>query len=97
MTEKVTNPMGLLKSVVAILGVLILVMIALIVWAVLRRAEPPTIGGTITLPAGAEIQDTSLAGDRLVLRIKLPDGTERLVTVDATSGKQLGTLSVDRR
>lgn len=50
----------------------------------------------IVLPAGAEIVDMVAEGERLVLRLKLAGGGERLVILDMGSGRQLGTVELER-
>lgn len=42
---------------------------------------------TIQLLPGAEIVSTDLSGDRVLLHIRLPDGTSEVVVVDGVTGQ----------
>ena len=95
MTTKVADSMGVLKAIVAVLGVMILIMVGLIVWAVLRgRAPPPAEAVKIELPAGSVIVDQSLSGERALLRVRAADGRERLVLVELTTGRAVMSADV---
>ncbi len=50
----------------------------------------------LVLPAGAEIVDMVAEGERLVLRLKLAGGGERLIILDMASGRALGTVELER-
>ncbi len=95
-----------LKAVVIGLGLLIVVgVVALIVglfWRASRMGEPagakvapPTaLSGPVALPRGAEITDMTAAADRVVLRLRLADGTTRLVFVDPRGAAVTGQLDL---
>ncbi len=94
MPTKVADSMGVLKAIVAVLGIMILIMIGLIVWAVLRQRQPvPVEAVKIELPAGSVIVDQSLSGERALLRVRAADGRERLVLVELATGRAV--MSVD--
>lgn len=59
-------------------------------------ALPSFDKGRIVLPAGAEIVDMVAEGERLVLRLKLAGGGERLIILDMASGRPLGTVELER-
>ena len=91
--------MAALKVLVGVMSVLIVLGVAAIVYGIATRLDlsrPVALDGKIELPAGGRIVDMTSAGDRLVLRIALPDASERLVVVDLARGRQLGTLEVVR-
>ena len=46
------------------------------------------------LPPGAIVQDTDIDGDRMLLRIKLPDGGSRLILMSVVTGMQVGTVDL---
>ena len=48
----------------------------------------------LDLPVGAVIQSLHPAGDRLVLRLVLPDGREQIVVFDLGSGARSGTIEL---
>jgi len=49
---------------------------------------------TLSIPAGARVSDFSASGDRLVLRVVMPDQEQRLIVVDLLSGTLLGTIKL---
>ena len=46
------------------------------------------------LPFGAVVQDTDIDDNRILLRIKLPDGGSRLILLSVTTGMQVGTVDL---
>jgi hypothetical protein len=91
--------MAALKLLVVAMGVLIVLGIGGLIYGLATRFEVPRAGavdGKIALPAGAKVLDMAAAGDRLVLRVALPDATERLLVVDLAHGRQIGTLELVR-
>ena len=91
--------MAALKVLVGVMSVLIVLGVAAIVYGIATRLDlsrPVALEGKVELPAGGRIVDMTAAGDRLVLRVALPDASERLVVVDLARGRQLGTLAVVR-
>jgi hypothetical protein len=93
--------MAALKVLVVVLGLLIVVGIAAIIYGVATRLDLKSgasapVAGRIALPAGGKIVDMTAAGDRLVLRVALPDATERLLVVDLAHGRQIGALELVR-
>jgi len=90
--------MAALKVLVVVMGVLIVGGVGLILYGLATRMDLSRGGqfadGRIELPAGGKVLDMTAAGDRLVLRVALPDASERLVVVDLTRGRQLGTMEL---
>lgn len=98
--------MRALKILVVVLGVfLALGTVALVVAIVYRVQHGPLLARTparhvgparvvVDLPAGAHIESTEVTGDRIVVRVTLPEGGEDLVLFDARSGKQLSTIEL---
>lgn len=50
--------------------------------------------GRLVLPAGARVMETALDGDRIALRIGLAGGGQRVVVIDARTGRRIGTVDV---
>lgn len=48
----------------------------------------------LVLPRGGRLVEVLTAGDRLILRIRLATGTERLVVYDAETGERSGSLEI---
>ncbi len=107
MTGRVTNFMRWLKALVIGMAILIVVGTAVIAVTLARRSGAdgaadggadggPAAGGPwrIALPAGARVIETALDGDRVALRIALPNGAERVVIIDVRTGRRLGTLDL---
>lgn len=49
----------------------------------------------VKLPPGSEVVETRAAGERLVLRVRLPGGEERLILLDMGSGAVTGTIVLE--
>jgi hypothetical protein len=61
-------------------------------------AAPRAFGETrIVLPPGAEPEETIASGDRLVVRLRLPDGHLALLLIDARTGERIGLIRLERR
>lgn len=93
--------MRALKVLVVVMGILILAGVTVIVVTIVRRATGPsatpataaTIGDLkFPLPPGAMIEEQSLEGDRFVVRMRLADGTIRLMVFDLAHGRELGRV-----
>jgi hypothetical protein len=61
-----------------------------------KRVEPAFGAAELTLPPGAKVMETAIQGDRIVLRVALPDGEERLHVMDVASGRAVGTITIKR-
>jgi hypothetical protein len=99
-----------LKTLVIVLGVLLVggtvTLVAAIIWRGSRPADgaprPPAIVGkpfesTLDLPAGAAVAAMETAGERLILQVALPDGRRQIVIVDMRNGARLGTIELQGR
>ena len=89
--------MAALKVLVVVMGVLIVAAVAAIVWGLATRLDlsrPRFADGRLELPAGARVVDMAATGERLVLRVALPDAQERLIVVDLAHGRKVGTLEL---
>jgi hypothetical protein len=94
--------MRALKLLVVGMGVLLVLGTAALVWAVVYRVNhrPPPMAaarpGTtvIDLPPGARVESSEVAGDRLVLRLAMPDGGGRLLIFDLRSAASIGTIEL---
>jgi hypothetical protein len=99
-----------LKALVIILGVLLVggmvTLVGAIIWRGSHRvaadgavAPPRGTQGkpfetTLDLPAGATVASIDVAGERLVLKLALPDGRQQIVIVDIRNGARLGTIEL---
>jgi hypothetical protein len=90
--------MRALKTLVIVLGVLLVLgtigLAVAIVARVAHRSPPGPPHHTIDLPPGAEIAQSEIAGDRLVLRLRLPGGDARVIVLDLRSGALVATLDL---
>jgi hypothetical protein len=101
--------MRALKVLVAVMGVLLIAGVAVVIVTIMSRmtqkgapagpapAHLTAFGNaTVTLPADSLVMDVQGAGDRILLRLDLKDGTEMLVILDAGTGAELGRVKLDR-
>ncbi len=102
MAGRVTKFMRTLKALVIGMGILIVVGTAVIAVMIARRGGDvgPASGGAsmtparIALPAGARVIETALDGDRIALRIALTGGGERVMIIDARTGRRIGAVDL---
>lgn len=95
--------MRALKTLVVVMGVMLVVGFVALVIAIAERVsnkEPrtaaappqPVTAAPIALPTGAQIEKMATANDRLVLDIALPSGEHRLLIIDLATGRTLVTI-----
>ena len=100
--------MQALKALVISMGVLIVVGVAILVYGLTSKLDDVAVEeepdltdpfGTIRveMPAGATVQDTTLDGDRMVVRLLLPDGGARLMVFRLSDGRQIGTVELQSK
>ena len=100
--------MRALKVLVVVMGVLLVAGLAVVVVTIMSRmtqkATPtapvaahlaPFGNTTVTLPADALVMEVQGAGERILLRLDLKDGTEMLLVLDAATGTELGRIKLD--
>ena len=93
-----------LKALVIGMGVLIIVGVAFLLYAIIQKSgDEAALGGRapgapvrsdVTLPAGAEVVETRLDSNTIVLRLRLADGSGRLVVIDRGTGKATGRIDL---
>ena len=92
--------MTALKTIVAVMTVLLIAGFGVLVGGLImqaKRVEPLGFGAAeLRLPAGAKVLDTTVSGDRLVVRVGLEDGGQQVHVVDIHSGRVLGTIAIKR-
>ena len=100
--------MRALKVLVVVMGVLLIAGFAVVVVTIMgrltQRATPPAPvaahlapfgNATVMLPPDALVMEVQGAGDRILLRLDLGDGTEMLLVLDAATGNELGRITLD--
>ena len=93
--------MRALKILVVAMGVLLVAGTAALVMAVVERVNhrptsaSPTLprAATVELPPGAHVVATQAAGDRLIVRVGLSEGSEELLIFDL-NGKRIATIAL---
>jgi len=81
------------------MGIAILVALALVAYGIMAgggRGEPAGFGPRdFALPAGCEIADATLVGERLLLRLKglAERGCQEVLIFDSESGAELGRIT----
>lgn len=85
-----------LKTAIVVMGVLIVACLGVLVTTIVRRSMAPTMAssGMIAIPPGAVVEGESLDGVRILLRIRLADGRQRLQIADVASGRTLGQFDL---
>jgi hypothetical protein len=90
-----------LKILVVVMGVLLVGGAAALVAAVITRVERGPSGAVnadvaapvhTALPSGSRILATELSGDRLLVRLALPDGGETLMLFNARNGAAIAVI-----
>ncbi len=106
MAGRVTKFMRTLKALVIGMGILIVAGTAVIAVMIARRGADGAAGDNtasggasttpakIALPAGARVIETALDGDRIALRIVLTGGGERVMIIDARTGRRIGAVDL---
>ncbi len=97
-----------LKALVIVLGILIVAGLTLVAVTVGRRAGGPdgtaasgstAVSGfgevSLRIASGARLVDATADGGRLVLRLRLADGTDQVTIVDLQTGRPLGTVRLE--
>lgn len=91
-----------LKFLVIFLGVVILGGLVVLGVTIASRtsgqstAEKPFAAANVALPKGARIEETHTEGNRLILRVVLEGGGERILILSLKDGALLGTIELER-
>lgn len=87
---------------VVIMGFLILASLGFLAYGLVskftestKRLEPLTEPETIVLPDRAEIRETSMHGNRILMRLILPKGGSRLIIYDMKEGKVIQQIEIE--
>jgi hypothetical protein len=92
--------MRALKILVVVMGVLLVLGTAALVFAVANRVNHPPASAKpvapaeIELPPGARIVATEMSGERLLVRVALPEGGEELMIFSLANGTRLATITL---
>ena len=96
-----------LKAMVIGMGVLIVVGVIVLIYAIVQKSEEElgdgldghkwSVASRVVLPTGAEVVETLVSGERIVLRLRLKDGSGRLIILNAASGKVVGQTELTLR
>ena len=89
--------MRAMLTLVIAMGLLIVAGVAVVAVTLVSRLESPGKAPSLVLdqPAGTRIAGASLAGNRLAVVLQ-GGGPDRVVVVDATSGRTLGGVRLAR-
>lgn len=92
-----------LKVLVVIMGLMIFVGLGFLAYGIAAKftgGETARVGPaepmSLTLPKGAEVRETTLDGERVLVRVALPDGSMRLLIFDIGAGRELGRIDLKR-
>ncbi len=88
-----------LKTLVIVMGIVIIAGATVVVTTIILRGGAlggPVVRGVIDLPAGARVMETRMDGGRLLIRLELAGGGERILINDARTGAPIATLDLAR-
>ena len=90
--------MKALIALIVVMGIAILVALALVAYGIATGGRSASSGfgqRDFALPAGCEIADAKLAGERLLLRLTglAEQGCQEVLIFDLESGKELGRIA----
>lgn len=102
MAAKVDPKMRALKLLVAAMGALLVLGTAALVWAVIYRVQhrppaavaKPAASTVVALPSGARVEGSDVAGDRVAVRLALPDGGHEILIFDLRNGARIATIEL---
>ncbi len=88
--------------VAIVMGVMIvtgtIVLIAVIIGRFEHPAAPAAVArpyaAPIAIPRGARVAAMTIAADRLVVDLALPQGDQEIVVINLATGKRLGTIEL---
>ena len=96
-----------LKALVVVLGVMVVAAAGLIVYGILTKFGDLTVGDstfperfgdrTVEIPLPAEVRDVVINENHLVIHLTMPDGTVRFLVVDLATGRQLGSIMLEKK
>jgi hypothetical protein len=83
-----------LKTLVIVMGIAIIAGATVVVSTIIQRGG--VLGGApargaISLPADARVREMRIDGGRILLRLSLKDGSQRILIVDAETGEPIAT------
>ena len=91
-----------LKILVVTMGLLIIVGLGFLAYGItanfaegdkgvlmVRSPEP------LTLPFGAEIRETSIDGNRILMRLSMPDNQTRIIIFDMEEGREVQQIEIN--
>ncbi len=93
-----------LKILVVTMGLLIFIGLGFLAYGLAAKFGGASGGGVsplqaplnVTLPKGAEVTETVLGENRLLVRLTLPDGSTRLMVFNLEDGRQTGIINLQR-
>ena len=92
--------MRALKAMVIGMGVLIIVGVIVLIFAIVQKSgtgfggkQTPVVS-RVALPAGSEIVETRVGDKRIVLRLRLANGAGRLIILDSATGRLIGETAL---
>ena len=91
--------MTTLKVLVFGMAVLLVLGFGVLVGGIVMKAQRLDTGfgaAEVTLPPGARVVETTVSGERVIVRVALPDGEERLQVIDVANGRTVGTIAIKR-
>ncbi|MEE2933388.1 MAG: hypothetical protein VX941_08195 [Pseudomonadota bacterium] len=90
-----------LKILVVTMAFLILIGLGFLAYGIAAKFGDAEKGGTLvrnplplTLPVGAEIRETIMNGNRILMRLSMPDNLTQLIIFDMEEGREVQRIEV---
>ncbi len=92
-------PIRALTIFVIVMGVVIVVGFAVVMATIAGRfaksgAIRPFTAEAIRVPKGARVRAMTAEGNRLILRLSLPEGGQQILILDLATGARLGAIAL---
>ena len=93
-----------LKAMVIGMGLLIILGVIFLIYAIVQKSrdgsgvgfasERPPLVSSVVLPAGAKVEETAVGAEQIVIRLRLQNGSERLLILNAVTGRLVGHIDL---
>lgn len=93
-----------LKALVMGMGLLIIFGVIFLIYAIVQKSpdgfgrgfasdRSPSVSNVL-LPVGAKVEETAVGEEQIVIRLRLQNGSERLLILNAVTGRLVGHIDL---
>ena len=89
-----------LKTLIIGMGILIVVGLIILVIGIVHKTDHPSRSGkpfpqvSVNVPQGTDLVEMRVDNGKIVVRLKLSDGSHRIVVLNAETGKPAGQIDL---